>query len=151
MGMGGGILRYSGGCNLDDGMITTILYSSIAAVLLSGVDTWRINRVKGKVANINHTVSAGLAVVVAGLWFALFGFKFSVTIWQVLIYLAVYTCIRGLLYDPSLNIMRRLPIDHISKTTSSGIDQRLNRVSFWKRRALYGAGLAIVLLINYFL
>ena len=55
--------------------------------------------------------------------------------------------IRGVFYDPSLNLFRGLSIDYTSKTTTSLTDKFLT--DFWTERVVYGVGLLLFIILYY--
>ena len=130
-------------------MLTLLQYCAVAAIVCAIIERIRIAVRWGKTPNVKHAISGTIAVLVAvPTYYMLHRFTFG---WHTVFFAAVFTCCRGLFYDPALNLLQRKKIDAISQTTSSGIDQRLTRVQFWKRRAIYAGLLVIILLINYFL
>jgi len=130
-------------------VIEVLLYSLIAAIILAGIDTARRKYRWLQTKNLEHAVSGTFAVVLgAGVYLALYHWHFG---WMTLIFASVFTCCRGLLYDGFINLFNRDPFSHVSFTTSAQTDQRLNRLTFWQRRAIYAGALVITLLLNYFL
>lgn len=124
----------------------SLLYSAIT-VLLALIDAIRIKKAKGIVENINHKVSstlAGIAMVIVNVCFihgALCGDYFL----KWVLFIFAFTSIRLALYDPLLNLMRRMKIDYESPTTSSYVDQHTNKLTFWDKRIFaFGAWAALV-------
>jgi hypothetical protein len=130
----------------------SLIYMGVT-FLLALVDAIRINiaRRKGQ-SNIAHKVSTELAaifgVVVAatGIWGdKKFGLDW---IYRLLIVQVALVFIRLIFYDPLLNVLRRLPLDYESGTTSSWIDRHVH-FSFWQKRAIGVAAWVIIVLVYY--
>lgn len=100
----------------------------------------------GKRDNINHWVSDGLAAVATGfLWVAYYGGHLN---WLAIPFIFACVGIRGVLYDPFLNLFNREKIDKESTSSNSFTDTRFNKIGFWPRRLIY-AGVAVVAVIIY--
>lgn len=135
-----------------------IIYA-IVTILLSWTDSMRIKYERGKVANINHAVSSGLAagtgiaVVVWWVWYN----HIPITWWLLLAVLLIGLAFIGLrvaLYDPLLNLFRLWTgtnptgrIDYESPTTSSYIDNHSRSMPFWLKRVMGVAGFAVMFLL----
>jgi hypothetical protein len=132
-----------------------MIYYALITVFLSAIDAFRIwwknKRVKHPVGNndIKHGVSITLAIV-AGLigWVVMHGLTIS---WSFIPFVIGCFAIRGMLYDPALNLMRRESIDYVSGVSSSREEARLMHIPFWWRRAGYAGLFIVVLIVNYFL
>lgn len=78
-----------------------------------------------------------------GLWGG--GYLAAVLIWTVIfgwVYFFLLLVQRGVLFSPALNLFRRLPINHISSTTTSLIDRleyKLFKGNWYRRMAWYVA------------
>ena len=115
-------------------LLTYILFTVIAA----HIDSIRIK--KSKKANINHFYS----VVIGFAFFLITGFLFNVK-WG--LFALICVGIRGVFYDPILNLFRGLKIDYTSKTTTSLTDKFLT--DFWTERVVYGVGLILFIILYY--
>ena len=115
-------------------LLTYLLLTVIAA----HIDAIRIKN--SKKANINHAYS----VVIGFAFFLIVGFLFNVK-W----FLFAFICIgiRGVFYDPALNLFRGLKLDYTSRTTTSLTDKFLT--DFWTERIVYTVGLVIFLILYY--
>jgi hypothetical protein len=107
----------------------------------------------GKVKNINHAVSRGLGIAVGALILIWWGIAVLLCNWWSLLAVGItalsFVGIRFALYDPFLNIFRLLfginptgRIDYVSTQTSSYEDQHSEKVTFWWKRVIGGAGWA---------
>ena len=105
--------------------ITYIVLTFFAAL----IDDIRISETWGKVKNINHKLSILVGVLFAVIVLVLF----NPIKWQ--LFLLMCICIRGVFYDPFLNLMMGLVIDYTSETTDSITDQFLK--DFWVERLAY--------------
>ena len=114
--------------------LTYILFTVIAA----HIDAIRIK--KSKKANINHAYSVAIGFA----FFIIVGFLLNVK-W--ILFGLICIGIRGVFYDPALNLFRGLPIDYTSKTTTSLTDKFLT--DFWTERIVYGAGLLLFIILYY--
>jgi hypothetical protein len=121
-----GVLACSccGGCIVME-FLTYIVLTFFAAL----IDDTRISESWGKVKNINHKLS----VLVGGLFAAIVLVLFNPEKWQ--LFLLMCVCLRGVFYDPFLNLLRGLEIDYTSETTDSVTDQFLK--DFWVERLAY--------------
>lgn len=110
-------------------------YYTITVIILAAVDAWRRKRVMGKVDNINHWLSYLLAVIcVVGLWVLFHGWHLN---WQAIPFVFACGGIRGVLYDPALNLFNREKLDYQSTTSNSREDSILTLIGFWPRRLIY--------------
>jgi hypothetical protein len=105
--------------------ITYIVLTFFAAL----IDDIRISGTWGKVKNINHKLSVLVGVLFAVIVLVLF----NPAKW--VLFLLMCICIRGVFYDPFLNLLRGLEIDYTSETTDSVTDQFLK--DFWVERLAY--------------
>lgn len=133
-------------------VVLTIIYS-IITVLLSAVDSIRIKKQMGKIENINHKVSAGLAAgtaLIVVCFFVQIGTLWHI-VFQLLLFSIAFTGIRLFLYDGWLNLFRHLPFAFTSQKSSSYKDQHSNHVHFWMQRIIGLALWAISFVIYKFL
>lgn len=122
-----------------------LVFYSIYTIAAAAIDAWRIRATWGKVKNINHWISYAIAFAgITGLWIAYNGFILQ---WSALAFLFACVCVRGVLYSPALNLLRREHIDYTSTTTNAITDH--TQIPFWGQRALYLAGLVAVIALNY--
>lgn len=132
---------------------------AIATILLSWTDAMRFKYQWGKVANINHAVSRGLAAGTAaavGVWWVWHN-HIQFTWWLLLATLLMglaFIGIRLALYDPLLNLFRSWTgtnptgrIDYVSTTTSSYVDQHSEKVGFWVKRIVGFMGWLLAFLL----
>lgn len=126
----------------------TLIYPIAAAVICAMIESARIFVSNGYTPNINKLWTITIGVFFFGLCLA-----FSVRYYDyimpldVMCYMVYFASVRGVLYDPSLNILRGLSVDYKSKTTNSIIDKKIgNRVNFWVLRLIY---LAIALISGF--
>jgi hypothetical protein len=144
---------------LDRGTLKTnpmlkasLIYTGIT-ILLALIDAIRIRKAKGIVDNINHKVSAGLACFMATVTVIVWMPKWVVGIWLALgwgFYMGIaLALVRVIIFDPSLNIARRMKINYESPTTSSYIDNHSRPIGFWEKRTIGLAGWGILLFVHY--
>lgn len=118
----------------------------IASLILAAIDAYRIALNKGG-PNISKTWTvyyAGIAYCLCII--GMVGYHDDYTPVDALIYLGYYTGIRGVVYAPALNLMRKLPFDYYSHTTNSRLDRFFG--SFWK---LWFIGLGTSLVFGWLL
>lgn len=119
-------------------MLTFVL-PLIAASLSSIVEYLRIKYSHGKVKNVSKFVTVNIGVVLFIVCLALsVDYYDEIYPVDVLAYLVYYASCRGILYDITLNTLRGLNIDYVSKTTNSLIDRMFVRKStFWITKLVY--------------
>lgn len=107
----------------------------LATVAAAGIEWLRLKIQHGKVSNLNKRVSVAIGF---GLWLLV---VWMLGLWHVQVLLFGIACVglRGVFYDPVLNLFRRKPIDHEAYTTNSLTDQleRDEDLSFWEQRIAY--------------
>lgn len=115
------------------------------------VDALRIKAAQGKQENINHGWSVLIATF-AGM--GAFGFSRLDLVgkgWygfaQAIPISIGFIAIRVLIYDPILNLMRNLPIDYESPTTSAKTDNLTSGIIFWEKRLIAAVGWGIVFIV----
>lgn len=123
-----------------------ITFILVSAILLPFIEWCRWRKEFGKKVNLNKRATAAIAFasfLLVCLFFGLFQ-------WPVLFFALCCLGIRGVFYDPALNLFFDRYIDEISTTTNSWIDHREQqmKISFWMQRILY-AGVAVVFGILY--
>lgn len=112
----------------------------LATILAAFIDFLRIKAKKGEVANIQHVWSW----LIGGVFLLICVLLLKIEHW--IVYTFVCIGIRAVFYDPVLNLLRQLPIDYTSKTTTSRIDKWERLVNnFWVERLLYVAYTSAVL------
>lgn len=123
-----------------------ITFILIAALLLPFIEWCRYKNEYGKKPNLDKRVTTAIAVVC----FLLLCWAFRLFQWPVIFFALSCLGIRGVFYDPALNLFFGRYIDEISTTTNSWIDHREQqmKISFWMQRFLY-AGVAVVFGILY--
>ncbi len=117
----------------------TLIYPIFAAIISALIEGLRINLSKGYVENINKLWTYTIG-------FCMFGFCLGLSVdyydeilpLDVLCYIIYFASVRGVIYDPLLNILRGLSVSYTSKSTNSIIDRVVgNRVNFWVLRIIY--------------
>lgn len=111
-------------------------YYAILSLLFVLIEKWRIDRIKNKKPNVNHTVSwligfAGYVILL---------FVFEIWGWKTLTFAFVCAGIRGTIYDPFLNLALRRPLAYQSPKSdnkSDGWEVRYLGHNFWVHRAFY--------------
>lgn len=91
-----------------------IIYNIIASLTAAGIEAWRIDAAHGRVKNINKWVTYFIALVFMIPCF----YEESVL---------NYIFIRGVVYEPFLNILRHKHPLYYSLTTNSKIDILMNK------------------------
>jgi len=139
-------------------LLPSTIYA-LATILLSFIEAVRFKVKWGKVANINHAISRGLAAgsaAIVGMWW-IWHNRIQFTWWLALGALLMglgFIGIRLALYDPLLNLFRIWTgtnptgkIDYVSSTTSSYADQHSEKFPFWAKRAMGATGWLLVFLL----
>ena len=119
----------------------TLIYPIFAAIISALIEALRINLSKGAVENINKLWTYTIGFCMFGVCIAL-SVDYYDEIWpqDVFCYVVYFAFVRGVIYDPLLNVLRGLSVDYKSKTTNSIIDRAVgNRVNFWLLRVIYFA------------
>lgn len=129
------------------GLYFILAYGSLS-ILLAFIESLRIDAVKGEVENINHSwsVAGGIAAFIV--------LVIIFRQWNMYVICLGISClgVRGVFYDPALNLFLNRYIDQVSIKTTSGTDrlEQKNKLSFWVQRLLYlilaaaGFGLFVV-------
>lgn len=133
-------------------MWTIRLAYLLPTILLAYVDKSRIKSTFGEVQNIDKKFSWSLGVIVAILIY-LYCHDWDCTVsWDWLFFFEAIA-IRGIFYDPALNLFRRKKIDYRSKTTNSKTDKKewVLFKSFWHEKIAYGIIEIIFIIISYLL
>lgn len=112
-----------------------ITWSLICMLILPLIEWFRWKKEYGKKVNLDKWFTKGVAFAA---WL-LFIWATGLFSWAVLVFAVCCACIRGVFYDPALNIFFGRYIDNVSETTNSKTDQweRKKKISFWWQRALY--------------
>ncbi len=120
-----------------------VLYTVIAVVVSVLIEAARIKATYGKVANINKVVTFTISAALFGIVLALvYGHQYYNTpgVFEILVLGVFYAAVRGVLYDPMLNVARGGHIDYVSPKTNSIIDfiERVGlKWGFWTERLVY--------------
>jgi len=131
-----------------------VIYYSIIVILLAAIDMLRMKRTWGKVNNINHWLSYLLAAIgIIALWLTIHGWAIT---WAAIPFIVGCVALRGMLFDPALNLLVNRfiihrAIDYISPKSNALNESRLTKIPFWWRRFGYSALFLIVLIINHFI
>ena len=117
----------------------TFIYCIFAAIISALIEGLRIKLSKGKVDNINKLWTYTIGFCMFGVCLALsVGYYDEIWPLDVMCYAIYFASVRGVVYDPLLNVLRGLSVDYTSKTTNSIIDRVVgNRVNFWVLRIIY--------------
>lgn len=117
---------------------------TIAAVLLSIlIESIRINASYGKVQNVNKVVSFTIGATLFGVCTALIyaaDYYYTPNPIEVGLYGLFYASVRGVFYDPLLNLWTDKELDYVSTETNSVIDwieRRGLKWGFWTERLIY--------------
>jgi hypothetical protein len=134
-------------------ILNFVSYSVISAVICAFIDYMRIRTTEGTVLNISKSWTVFYGGLLCFVGYCIFNNNpqtFLEFIIGFITYCISFASIRGVIYDPSLNLMRGKKIDYESNTTNSKIDHKEVNLSltFWKQRALYLI-LAIIFTILY--
>jgi hypothetical protein len=126
----------------------TLIYCIFAAVISALIEALRIKLSKGNVFNINKFWTYTIGFGMFGVCLALsVGYYDEIMPLDVMCYAIYFASVRGVIYDPLLNVLRGLSVDYTSKSTNSIIDRVIgNRVNFWVLRIIY---LAIALISGF--
>lgn len=112
-----------------------IFYIIVSALVAPFIEKLRMKATHGKVVNIDHNISAGIGaalflvdVIVCKLYF-----------WPVILFVPCCIAVRGVFYDPSLNLMLGRYIDEESASTNNNTDriEKKKKISFWAQRGYY--------------
>ena len=117
----------------------TFIYCIFAAIISALIEALRIKLSKGKVDNINKLWTYTIGFCMFGVCLALsVGYYDEIWPLDVACYAIYFASVRGVVYDPLLNVLRGLSVGYTSKTTNSIIDRTVgNRVNFWVLRIIY--------------
>jgi len=126
----------------------TFIYCIFAAIISALIEALRIKLSKGKVDNINKLWTYTIGFCMFGVCLALsVGYYDEIWPLDVMCYMIHFASVRGVIYDPLLNLLRGLSVGYTSKSTNSIIDRAVgNRVNFWVLRIIY---LAIALISGF--
>ncbi len=120
-----------------------VLYTVIAIIVSVLIEAVRIKASHGEVANINKVVTFTIGALLFGINLALIykdSYYNTPGVFEIAILGTFYAAVRGVLYDPILNIVRGKSISYTSTTTNSIIDfiERIGlKWSFWMERLVY--------------
>lgn len=102
----------------------------IAAIILAFIEAYRIRRNLG-IPNIDKRWTYFYMFIAYVFCIILsVGYHDNFSFLKAGVYLLYYAGVRGLIYNPLLNLLRGLKFDYYSKTTNSIIDQLFG--SFWR-------------------
>lgn len=123
-----------------------IIWSLACMLLLPLIEWLRYKNEYGKKKNLNKAFTS---VITFAAWLIVC-FALKLFAWPVIFFAISCGGIRGLFYDPALNLFFGRYIDHQSETTNSRIDhfERKKKISFWVQRLLY-LGVAVVFAVLY--
>ena len=126
----------------------TLILPVCAAIICAFIEWLRIDSKHGKVANVGKFVSVNIAVILFVVCIALsVDYYDDIMPGDVLCYMLYYIGWRGMMYDITLNLLRGLDIDYVSKTTNSKIDRLfVTKDTFWSIKFVY---LLIVVIFGY--
>ena len=119
-----------------------VIYTIAAIVLSVLIESIRIRVSYGKIENINKVVSFTIGAALFGVCLALIytDYYYTPNPLEVGLYGIFYASIRGVLYDPLLNLWTDKELDYVSTKTNSVIDW-IERVGlkwgFWTERFVY--------------
>jgi hypothetical protein len=119
-----------------------ILYTIVAVVTSTLIESVRINTSYGKVENINKMVTFTIGAILFGVCLALIytDYYYTPNVIEVGLYALFYASVRGVFYDGLLNILTKKPLTYTSTKTNSIIDW-IERVGlkwgFWTERIVY--------------
>jgi hypothetical protein len=119
-----------------------VIYTIAAIVLSVLIESIRIRVSYGKIENINKVVSFTIGTALFGVCLALIytDYYYTPNPLEVGLYGIFYASIRGVLYDPLLNLWTDKELDYVSTKTNSVIDW-IERVGlkwgFWTERFVY--------------
>lgn len=124
----------------------------LLTILLAYTDNVRIKFTFGRVDNIDKKISWVLGIMFAILTYLYCHDWVVVISWDWLFFFEAIA-IRGIFYDPALNLFRRKKIDYRSKTTNSKTDKKEWALfkSFWHEKITYGIIEIIFIIISYLL
>jgi hypothetical protein len=134
-------------------ILNLVLYSVISTILCALIDRMRIGMTEGTTLNISKSWTVFYGGLLCFVGYCIFHNNpqtFVEFIIGLITYCISFAAIRGVVYDPSLNLMRGKKIDYESTTTNSKLDKKeidLN-LTFWKQRASYLI-LAVIFTILY--
>jgi len=120
-----------------------VLYTVIAVVVSVLIEAARIKAAQGKVANINKLVTYTIGALLFGVNLAfIYSNSYYITpgVFEILVLGIFYAAVRGVLYDPILNVARGRSINYTSTTTNSIVDfiERVGlKRGFWTERLAY--------------
>lgn len=120
-----------------------VIYTILAILLSALIEAGRIKLSYGKTQNVNKVVSFIIGAALYGVCLALIyggDYYYTPGFFEILIYTIFYASVRGIFYDPILNLLRGKAIDYVSTTTNS-ITDFIERVGlewgFWTERIVY--------------
>jgi len=117
----------------------TLTYPILSGIIAAFIEWVRIKLSFGRVSNVNKlwTYTIGVIFFAASLSLSV-NYYDDISPLYVLCYALHFASVRGVIYDPLLNLLRGLPIDYKSKTTNSVIDAMIgNKMSFILYRSIY--------------
>lgn len=117
-------------------MYESILYAILTIFVIVPIEYLRILLIKNIKPNVNHRVS----FLIGFLFYVLIVIFFEIWGWETLTFAFVCASIRGLLYDPFLNIIKEKRIDYQSEKSDNKTDPievKYLGKSFWVHRLFY--------------
>lgn len=122
-----------------------ISFILVSALVLPFIEWCRWKKEFGEKDNLDKRVTVAIAV----LFWLLVCWAFKLFHWQVFIFGISCLCIRGVFYDPALNLFMDRSIDKESDTTNSKTDhaeRKLNINFIWQRILYAGAAISFAVL-----
>lgn len=118
------------------------LYTIAAIVTSALIESIRIRLSYGKVQNVNKVITFTLGAFLFGVCLALIytDYYYTPGIIEIGLYTLFYASVRGVLYDPLLNVWTGKKLDYVSTNTNSVIDwiERIGlKWGFWTERLIY--------------
>jgi hypothetical protein len=130
-------------------MKETILYAILTLLVAVPIEKWRIDRIKNIKPNVDHNVSW---LIGFGLYIILVVF-FRILGWETAVFAVVCLGVRGMFYDPALNIANKKGLTYQSPKSDNNSDSwevKILGEKFWVHRFFYLIIFAISFIIYYF-
>lgn len=118
------------------------IYTISAVILSILIESIRIRVSYGKVQNVNKVITFIIGVTLFSVCLALIytDYYYTPNPIEVGLYALFYASVRGVLYDPLLNLWTDKELDYVSTNTNSVIDwiERIGlKWGFWTERLIY--------------
>lgn len=117
----------------------TLIYCIFAAIISALIEALRIKLSKSEVVNISKLWTYTIGFCMFGICLALsIDYYDEIYPLEVACYAIYFASVRGVIYDPLLNVLRGLSVDYTSKSTNSIIDRTIgSKINFWMLRGIY--------------